>query len=82
MTIGLHDIKDSCIRARLWSDEWLGHFPLKIVYSKIFAICNEQEELVHRILSNNEVNLTFRRSFGENKQGHTCYSEMGFSEEW
>jgi hypothetical protein len=68
LTTSLHAIKDSCIRARFWRDEWLGHFPRTIVYSKIFAICDEQGELVHRILRNNEANLTFRRYFGDNKQ--------------
>jgi len=32
------------------------------VYSRIFEICNEQEESVYNALKNNETNLTFRRS--------------------
>ncbi|KAG0529542.1 hypothetical protein BDA96_05G107500, partial [Sorghum bicolor] len=72
---GLHDIKQVCTRgliyivkngkkARFWLDVWLGQCPLSIVYNKIFKICNEQNNTVHDVLQNNEVNLTFRRSFG------------------
>lgn len=35
-----------------------------VLYNRIFIICNEQENTVHEILQNNELNLTFRRYFG------------------
>jgi len=46
-------------------DGWLGHCPLKIVYSMIFGVYNEQDESVHNIMRNNETNITLRRTFGE-----------------
>jgi hypothetical protein len=48
---------------RFWIDVWLGNCPFSIVYSRIFDICDEQEESVYSVLKSNE--LTFRRSFGE-----------------
>lgn len=55
-------------KARFSLDVWLGNCPFRIVYSRIFDICNEQEESVYNVLKNNEINLTFRRSFGEEEQ--------------
>lgn len=54
---GLHEVKHCCARgliyvvrngmkARFWRDVWLGACPLSIVYSRIFTICNEQEQTV------------------------------------
>lgn len=72
---GLHEVKHCCARgliyvvrdgkkARFWRDVWLGACPLSVVYSNIFAICNDQEQTVWGVLRNNEINLSFRRSFG------------------
>jgi len=51
-------------KARFWLDVWLGQCPLSIVNNKIFKICNEQNNIVYDVLQDNEVNLTFRRTFG------------------
>lgn len=42
-------------KARFWIDVWLGNCPFSIVYSRIFNICNEQEELVYNVLKSNEI---------------------------
>jgi hypothetical protein len=50
---------------RFWLDVWLGQCPLSVVYNNIFQICNEQNSTVYEVFfRNNEINLTFKRSFG------------------
>lgn len=72
---GLLEAQDSCIRglehvigdgkkARFWKDIWLGKCPLKIFFSEIFEICNQQERTVFEVLKHGDINLTFRRTFG------------------
>uniref|UniRef100_A0A0A9D099 Reverse transcriptase zinc-binding domain-containing protein n=1 Tax=Arundo donax TaxID=35708 RepID=A0A0A9D099_ARUDO len=52
-------------RIRFWLDVWLDYCPLKIRFHRLFKICNQQDALVHKVLRNNEVNLTFRRVLGQ-----------------
>jgi hypothetical protein len=59
---GLIYVPNNGKKTRFWFDVWLGNCPFRIVYSRIFEICNEQEESVYNALKNNEINLTFRRS--------------------
>lgn len=61
---GLIYIVNNGRKARFWSDVWLGQCPFSIVYRRIFEICNEQNSTVYEVFRNNEINLTFRRSFG------------------
>jgi hypothetical protein len=65
---GLIYVVNNGKKARFWLDVWLGNCLFRIVYSRIFDICNEQEESVYNVLKNNDINLTFRRSFGEEEQ--------------
>jgi hypothetical protein len=52
-------------RTRFWLDTWAGECPLKITFSSIFAINNQQEWSVHRVLNQDQVELTFKRNFGD-----------------
>jgi hypothetical protein len=71
----LHEIKHCCARGliyivgdgkkvRFWLDMWLGQCPLSVVYSNIFQICNEHNSTIYEVFRNNEINLTFKISFG------------------
>jgi hypothetical protein len=51
-------------KIRFWHDVWIGGCPLKIAFSNIFEISNQQEWTVCRILEFGLTNLSFRRSFG------------------
>jgi hypothetical protein len=48
-----------------WLDTWAGECPLKITFPSIFTIYNQQEWSVHRVLNSDQLNLTFRRNFGD-----------------
>ncbi|RCV24309.1 hypothetical protein SETIT_5G074300v2 [Setaria italica] len=72
---GLLEARDSCARgliyiigngkkARFWSDVWRGNCPLKIAFSELFEVCNQQEWSVFEVLQHGDINLTFRRNFG------------------
>lgn len=52
-------------KTRFWLDVWLGDCPLKIVFSEIFEICNQQNWSVFEVLEQGDINLTFRRNFGD-----------------
>jgi hypothetical protein len=52
-------------RTRFWLDTWAGECPLKITFPSIFAINNQQEWSVHRVLNQDQVELTFKRNFGD-----------------
>jgi hypothetical protein len=54
-------------KAIFWLDVWSGNCPLMITFPKIFAICNQQNWVVTRVLRNGSINLTFRRNFGESE---------------
>jgi hypothetical protein len=60
---GLHEAKKFCQggmkyilgdgkRIRFWHEVWLGECPLRIRFSKMFSICNQQEWEVTRVLRN------------------------------
>ena len=50
---------------RFWKDVWIGGCPLKSRIPHIFEICNQQEASIFEVLANNELFLTFRRTFGQ-----------------
>jgi hypothetical protein len=62
---GLKYIVGNGKRTRFWLDTWAGECPLKITFPSIFTICNQQEWSAHRVLNSDQLNLTFRRNFGD-----------------
>jgi hypothetical protein len=50
-------------KIRFWHDVWIGGCPLKIAFTNIYLICNQQTWTVHRSLEGGLVNLSFRRNF-------------------
>ncbi|KAG2606896.1 hypothetical protein PVAP13_4NG209522 [Panicum virgatum] len=70
----LHGNQDCCERGlryvivngkkvRFWHDVWIGECPLRQTH--LYQINNQQEGCVHEVLGSGEVELTFRRNFGE-----------------
>jgi hypothetical protein len=62
---GLAHIVNNGKKARFWKDVWLGICPLKIQFSNLFAISNQQGCSVAEALGSGEINLTFKRNFQE-----------------
>jgi hypothetical protein len=52
-------------KARFWLDVWIGKCALCISFPNLFEICNQKEWSVFKTLSNGNINLTFRRNFGD-----------------
>jgi hypothetical protein len=76
---GLLDIKEDCMRgfkyiigdgrkARFWHDVWVLDCPLKVAFPHIFEICNQQDWSVHRVCSQEDEVLSFRRNFGHREE--------------
>lgn len=65
--------------SKILLDDWLGQCPLYIVFPKFFHICNEQNKTVYEVLKNNELNLTFRRTFGvvEMEEWQQLFAQVG-----
>jgi hypothetical protein len=59
-------------KIRFWLDTWSGGCGLNLVFPNLYAICNQQEWTIDRVMRNGNINLTFRRGFGsveENEWG-------------
>jgi hypothetical protein len=54
-------------KIRHWYDVWLGEYPLKIRFNRLFEISREQKWVVTRVLEERGgmINLSFRRRLGE-----------------
>jgi hypothetical protein len=50
-------------KARFWLDVWLGNCALSVSFPNLFDICNQKEWSIFKTLNNENVNLTFKRSF-------------------
>jgi hypothetical protein len=62
------------VKKHFWLDTWAGECPLKITFQYIFAICNQQEWYVNRVLNQGHVELTCRRNFGDKENRE--YNEL------
>jgi hypothetical protein len=59
-------------KIRFWLDTWSGGCGLNLVFPNLYAICNQQEWTIDRVMRGGKINLTFRRGFGaveENEWG-------------
>jgi hypothetical protein len=51
-------------KIRFWLDTWSGGCGLNLAFPNLYAICNQQEWTIDRVMRGGNLNLTFRRGFG------------------
>jgi hypothetical protein len=54
-------------KTRFWEDTWLGDTPLALQYPSLYNIVRRKNVLVADVLSNNPLNIEFRRSLNGNR---------------
>ena len=52
-------------KTRFWFDVWALECPLKIAFHRLFDICRQQNWTVFQVLDEGDINLSFRRNFGD-----------------
>ena len=55
------------LQTRFWEDTWLGDEPLAVQYPLLYNIVQRKNVLVADVLSQNPLNIVFRRTLSENK---------------
>ena len=55
-------VVDNGLQTRFWEDTWLGNKPLAVQYPSLFNTVPHKNMLVAQVLSNNPLNIEFRRS--------------------